>query len=66
MRARRSPPAAMQALEHNARLSAAQQAVLREMSAMRQNQEFSQFIMLGALEDARLNGVKVRFDGYGL
>ena len=58
--------AAMQALEHNARLSAAQQAVLREMSAMRQNQEFSQFIMLGALEDARLNGVKVRFDGYGL
>ena len=58
--------AAMQALEHNARLSAAQQAVLREMSAMRQNREFSQFIMLGAPEDARLNGVKVRFDGYGL
>ena len=55
-----------QALEQNARLSAAQQAVLREMTAMRQNQEFSQFLMLGALEDARRNGVKVRFDGYGL
>ena len=55
-----------QALEQNARLSAAQQAVLREMTAMRQNQEFSQFLMLGALEDARRNGVRVRFDGYGL
>lgn len=58
--------AEMQALEQNARLSAAQQAVLREMTAMRQNQEFSQFLMLGALEDARRNGVRVRFDGYGL
>lgn len=58
--------AAMQAPEHNARLSAARQAVLREMSAMRQNREFSQFIMLGAPEDARLNGVKMRFDGYRL
>ena len=58
--------AEMRALEQNARLSAAQQAVLREMTAMRQNQEFSQFLMLGALEDARHNGVKVRFGGYGL
>lgn len=58
--------AEMQALEQNARLSAAQQAVLREMTAMRQNQEFSQFLMLGALEDARRNGVRVRFDEYGL
>lgn len=58
--------AEMQALEQNARLSAAQQAVLRKMTAMRQDQEFSQFLMLGALEDARCNGVKVRFDGYGL
>lgn len=47
-------------LRQNAMLSAAQQSVLREMSAIRQNQEFAQTIMLNTIEDARLHGIKIR------
>lgn len=52
--------AAQAAREHNAALSAAQQAVLGQMSAIRSNQEFSQMIMLNTIEDARRNGIKIR------
>ena len=48
-------------LRQNAMLSAAQQSVLREMSAIRQNQEFAQTIMLNTIEDARLHGIKIKF-----
>lgn len=47
-------------LRQNAMLSAAQQSVLREMSAIRQNQEFAQALMLNTIEDARLHGIKIR------
>ena len=48
-------------LRQNAMLSAAQQSVLREMTAIRQNQEFAQALMLNTIEDARLHGIKIKF-----
>lgn len=48
-------------LRQNAMLSAAQQSVLREMTAIRQNQEFAQALMLNTIEDARFHGIKIKF-----
>lgn len=48
-------------LRQNAMLSAAQQSVLREMTAIRQNQEFAQTLMLNTIEDARFHGIKIKF-----
>lgn len=54
--------AAAAAIRQAAQISAAQQAVLGEMAAIRQNQEFGQQMMYYALEDARHRGIKVRFE----
>lgn len=54
--------AAAAAVRQAAQISAAQQAVLGEMAAIRQNQEFGQQMMYYALEDARHRGIKVRFE----
>ena len=54
--------AALRAIEQNAKISAAQSAVLGEMAAIRRNQEFAQTVMINTVEDARRNGVKFRFD----
>ena len=52
--------AAAEARRQNSILSAAQQSILNEMTAIRHTQEFGQQMMFFALEDARRNGIKLK------